>query len=718
MSDTPNPTEVRVLNEVASGTDDPSLAEDLPEQEVTPVYKMTGESRIPVSKHAGKLWMSRRDVEVARLEKSGKKANWEECIRYYKNDQGKNRTGAARRTRSDRGQGDTENIVFANTSALVPSTYAKNPVVEITPNVRDDNQPQGPDDELAMWVKVSERLINALSGMEAAPGINLKPKAKQAVVMATLTNIAYLETGYTLKEDSSEQALADLTRISGELENAKDKQQIEELEGELLALEETVNFLRPSGPWVKFRHPQDVLVDPDDNWVMIADYVSTAYINAKYREKVTDQEWKGIYAPSHVVDLGSREIDEQINSFSLLKGKDDYRSYGFKDEESYRDACRTKVWKVWDKVTRRVLMFNDKDWTWPIWVWDDPYRLDTFFPLRKLSFITDPEDDVGHSEVTYYLDQQDAINENNAEKRKIRKRVTGTIAYNKNIVKDARTIDAYVNGTDVRNAIPVDAPPDSDLSKLFAPLLPPSAQFLPLLDNASMYNAIDRISSVSAIMRGQEFKTNTTEDAVETYNSQQQTRLDEKIDGVEDCIGGTLWQILQLCLQFMSQPEVAAIIGQADASVWRNLTPEEIRQKFAVRIVGGSSQKPTSKAKKQEAVQVGQVLGQFANAGNGAALLIMLKLFERAYDEITITTEDWQFIQQSIIQATANSNPTGAQSGGAPAAQGANGGIEQILQQLPPEAQQAFQQAVSQGVPPEQALQEIVATIQGQGGNA
>jgi hypothetical protein len=37
--------------------------------------------------------------------------------------------------------------------------------------------------------------------------------------------------------------------------------------------------------------------------------------------------------PSHVVDLGSREIDEQINSFSLLKGKDDdYRSYGFKDD--------------------------------------------------------------------------------------------------------------------------------------------------------------------------------------------------------------------------------------------------------------------------------------------------------------------------------------------------------------------------------------------------
>jgi hypothetical protein len=143
MTDSPNPTEARVLNEVASGTDDPSLLVDTPQEELPPVYKATGESRIPVSKHAGKLWQSRRDVEQAKLEKSGKIANWEECIRYYKNDQGKNRTGSARRTRNDRGQGDTENIVFANTSALVPSTYAKNPRVEITPNVRDDDQPQG-----------------------------------------------------------------------------------------------------------------------------------------------------------------------------------------------------------------------------------------------------------------------------------------------------------------------------------------------------------------------------------------------------------------------------------------------------------------------------------------------------------------------------------------------------------------------------------------------
>ena len=41
----------------------------------------------------------------------------------------------------------------------------------------------------------------------------------------------------------------------------------------------------------------------------------------------------------------------------------------------YDKACYTKVWYVWDKVTRRLEMYADNDWKWPIWVWDDPYQL-------------------------------------------------------------------------------------------------------------------------------------------------------------------------------------------------------------------------------------------------------------------------------------------------------------------------------------------------------
>ena len=736
-------TEDRIINEIIDNTDDNDLAVNMVEStEYQPTYKMIADTRIPVSKSAGALWKSRRDIGIAKLEKSGKLALWEEAITYYKNDQSIDRktgvTGSAisgrRSTRiSENGQGESENIVFANTSALVPAIYAKNPTCEITANYRDDSQPEGRDDRLKALAETGERLVNTLSQKRASPGINLKPKARKLVIMATLTNLGYLEVGYTRRENGSEQALMDLDRISRELVETKDQNEIQRLEGELEALEERIDFLRSSGPWVKFRHPKDVVRDPDSvesdlsdaKWVMVADYVATSYINAVYREKAGHNEWRSIYKPTHVVPVGGgTSIDDEINSFSLLKGNMDYRTFGYNDEATYDKACRTKVWYVWDKITRRVYMFNDQDWSWPIWVWDDPYRLDAFFTLVPLEFYTDPEDDIGKSEVAYYLDQQDGINEINNEMRKIRKRAMGTVFYNRNLVKDASMVDAYIKGTDVKSAVGIDAPADADLQKLFFAMLPPSAQFTQLFDKTPFLEAINRVSSVQPVLQGQQFKTNTTNDAIETYNSAQQTRLDEKIDAMEDCIGSVLWAVLQLCLQFMSQEEVAEVIGDRDASLWANLSPEEIRKNFSVRVVGGSSQKPTSKAKKQEAMQMGQILGQYANAGNGAALLLVLKVFERAFDELVITTEDWQFMQQAIATSLQNSNPQGQPTDGAapsdpataPAPDGGGApGLDQLaalIDQLPPEAKDALGTALSRGVPLAEALPRILELAQ------
>lgn len=742
MADPISRTENDILRHVAQETGDVDMEVPLTneEREREPVYKVVGETKRPVSKHAGPLWRSRRDAAYAKLEQGGKIENWQEAIRYYKNDQRIDRKGPAARTRSVRinenGGGESENIVFAATSALVPAIYAKNPTAEVTSNYRDDNEEGGRDKELEELAGVGERLINTLSSMKGSPGINLKPKARKSVIMTTLTNISYLEVGYTKREQSSEQALEDLDRIAKELEEATEPKEIERLEGELIALEEKIDFLRPSGPWVKFKHPKDVLRDPDATeadlsdakWTMYADYVSTAYINAVFRTKTGPNEWTSIYKPTHVIGLNSAEgIQDEINNFKLVKENNDFQTYGYNDQDTFNKAQRTKVWYVWDKITRRVYMFNDEDWSWPIWVWDDLYNLDTFFNLFPLEFYTDPEQDIGNSEVMYYLDQQDAINENNAEKRKIRKRIMGTIFYNKNVIKDAAVLEAYINGTDTRAAIGVDAPTDADMNKAFFALLPPSAQFLQLLDNTPYHEAAQRVASVQPVMQGQQFKTNTTNDAIETYNSNQQTRLDEKIDAVEDQIGAVLWAVLQMCLQFMSKEEVATVIGDTDAQKWRPMQPADIRKNFSVRIAGGSSQKPTSRAKKQEAVQMGQTLGQFANAGNGAALLMILKVFERAFDELVITTEDWKFLQEAIMQQIQNSNPTGApQEEGATGGQATNQNVAQVpeqkqdpmmllaelVNQLPPEAKEALGLALARGVPIEEALPRIIEMVQ------
>jgi hypothetical protein len=63
---------------------------------------------------------------------------WDEAIRYYGNDQVANRktvdgaSGNRPSTRLGEGWTETENVVFANCSIMVPMLYAKNPDIEVT----------------------------------------------------------------------------------------------------------------------------------------------------------------------------------------------------------------------------------------------------------------------------------------------------------------------------------------------------------------------------------------------------------------------------------------------------------------------------------------------------------------------------------------------------------------------------------------------------------
>jgi hypothetical protein len=304
--------------------------------------------------------------------------------------------------------------------------------------MEDDNSPEEALDEMA---EVMKRLVNTLASMQWAPGFYMKPKARQAVVCAILTNEAWCEVGYTEKEVSSDKALQDLQQAALELETAETDEAIREVEGKLQALEEKVDLLSPEGPFVRFRWGKDVVVDPDSvcpmhsdaSWIMYRHMFSTSYLNAVYGQKQEDGSYKSVFEATHVLSVPQSEngIDEVVANFKLLSDdKVNPKDYGYEDDNSFRHAQRTLTWIVWDKTTRRVLLFNEKNWKWPIWVWDDPYGLPGFFPLAKLAFHTAPVGARAKGETTYYLDQQDAINEMNDETRRIRQWIKRNIFYN------------------------------------------------------------------------------------------------------------------------------------------------------------------------------------------------------------------------------------------------------------------------------------------------
>jgi hypothetical protein len=713
-----------------------------------PLYRMMANNRIPVSKKTGLLWKSRRNAAYAKVRNGGDLDRWDEAYRYYRNDHVNNRDRRTNYGADEAADGgvrittrglETENIVFANVTSLVPAVYAKNPTIEISM----DN-PEYDD-----FGRVAEKLVNAVMRMKSEPGVNLKPKARRAVINCTLTNEAWLEVGYNTKEDSSDAAMQQLEKVAIQLAKAKDQKRIKELEGQLEAMEEKVDLLSPSSPFVCSLAPHMVLVDTDatmkgeERWQMYGKFVSCSMLKALYGKPNEKGEYESIFEPTHVLKLeDSGGIDgdaEDIFSFHKFDSSVTYKDYGFENDETYRKAQRVKVWYVWDKVTRRVYLFNDGDWKWPLWVWDDPYGYPDFFPLVRLNFYDDPLEYYARSETMMYLDQQDGINDINNEVAKNRSYITGKVIYNKNIIKDDSIVDEFLAGTNSKKSLGIDVPPDVDLTKLFAPFTPQSAHLLQtvIFDKSKLLEAIDRVSSVTNVMRGVEYKTNTTNKAIESYESTTQTRLDEKIDAIEDCIGEVGYKILHLCLRFMDDKTVSDILGAEHAQVWTQYRQGFVEGgvKFTATVAGGSTLKPTSATKKQQAIQIGQVLGQFA--GNApVAIITALRVMERAFDEVVIRAEDWQMIIDSIMMQLQRGNSQPQQGGGpqpgaqqaqpgapgapsgAEGAQGADlGKVEQLIDSFPPEAKQFLAKLLANDTPIRAAVGEVVKELQrAQGG--
>jgi len=714
------------------------------------VYKAMPDSRIPVSSKRGGIWKSRRDVSIKSMQDLVDA--WDEAIRYYNHDQSDHRDGISSGYRNRWGKvsgnrniarrlnemfSSTENIVFSNVSAQVPELYAKNPIVSVTtePSANPTDEQVGD-----AFAHALEKFINNLFSMKDAPGVNIKQKAKRNVLMTLLTNMSWFEVGYTKKDKSSEQAMQDLVALSKQLEQAEDDEEIREVEGKLMALEEKVEFLQPSGPYVRVRYPHQVLRDPnssdpqlsDCNWLMIEDMLPTMYINAIFAiEQPDSEEAVSIYEPTHVLNNGDSTGDPDQEYSLFQKTDNNYNAYGFETKEAFDKACMTKVWYVWDKVTRRLEMYADNDWKWPIWVWDDPYQLAGFYPLTPMWFHDNPIALYAKGEVSYYLDQQDQLNEINDEKRRALYWARRNIFYNKNAGLTQETIDKILKGPDA-TATPLDVPEGVDPKNMIFSLVPPSMNFTQLFDKKDLYQSVDRIAATSEAERGGEFKTNTTNKAIDYYSTMGNMRMDMRLDAIEDALGDVGWKLAQLCLRFMDAQTATDICGMDVTPFWRPIDNLRDFARMSVQIVGGSTQKLTTQQKKQEAIQIAQVLSQYVRAAPATALKVSLNMMSKAFDDFMISKEDWDSIAQEVqqmAQAQQGGAPGQVPAGGSPPVAGgappqAGGGmpmaamVVQALQKLPPPVLQAIGQALAQGVPPQQIFQQMLASQAGQGAAA
>lgn len=650
---------------------DIAAAKDQPPQP-QPLYQVYEGSKVVVSKQVGKYWKNLYDNALIAYEEI--RNAWEEVYRYYNHSQSKSlQTPRGLFKRGD----SSENIVFSNLNIMLPAVYSRDPDVTVNTNDKNDEP----------FSRCLQALLNAIFSRKNM--FNAKPKIKKAAGVGLLTNFGVLKLDWTKKDDSSELAAQEMQRISDQLIQAKDQNEVQDLYGQLESLEASMELLKPGGPSLANVLPHNLVIDPyaeqydgaDAGWMCETVFYPTAGLAARFTYKEDPEEKSSVrkllYKPTHkaIFSEGAAGGQRDDGLGLVLRALDGAGEVPVSFEEegrrAYIDQYYTECKLMWDKRMKRVYLFHKDDWTWPLWVWDDPLGITRFFPYFIVSFTMNTGGTVGVGETAYILDQQDEINDINRQVARIRRAVFEYFYYNSDVITpdEAEKFIRSIRGEtpNGQTLLGVKAGEGGKIQDMIQAFAPPSMQYEMLFDKPKILDSVNRITNTSDALRGVQFKTNTNVASVQSYQESMRLSVGAKVDVIEDTVADVALSLAELCVQNMSQEEVASLVGDDQAQAWQQMSVEVFTQKYSVQVVAGSMEKPNSVFKKKEAIEVAQAVGQFARAAPGAVTQIMLRVLSQAFTEVAIKPEDWTMLTNEINASMQKgvSGPGGAASGGA-----------------------------------------------------
>jgi hypothetical protein len=672
------------MNDLEPGNDttdlfDPASEEQKKPPQPQPLYQVYEGSKIVISKQVGIYWKNKYDAAVKAYEEI--RNAWEESYRYYNHSQNK----SIHTPRGSFHRGDSsENIVFSNLNIMLPAIYSRDPDVTCVTNDKMD-QP---------FTECLEALLNAI--FQRKNLLNAKPKIKKAAGIALLTNFGVLKLDWTKKDDSVELALQEMQRVSDELITAKSQERVEELYGQLESLEASMELLKPGGPNLSNVLAHNLIIDPyaeqpdgeDAGWMCETVFLPTAGLSARftYKEDIAEKNpiRNLIYKPTHKAVFsegalgGQRDDGLGMVLRSLSASGNLPVSFEEEGRRAYIDMYFTECRMLWDKTMKRVYLFHCDDWTWPLWVWDDPLGITRFFPYFIVSLTMNTGGTVGVGESAYILDQQDEINDINRQMAKIRRSVFDYFYYNSDVISqdEAEKFIGGLRGETVgaKHILGVKAGEGGKVQEMIQAFAPPALQFEQLFDKPKILDSVNRITNTSDALRGVQFKTNTNVASVQSYQESMRLSVGAKVDVIEDTVADIALALAELCVQNMTSEEVASLVGDDMAQRWEQMSVKDFTRKYSVNVVAGSMEKPNSVFRKKEAIEVAQAVGQFARAAPGAVTQIMLRVLEQAFTEVAIKPEDWQALTAEINANMQKGAPAGGAVGqpGRPPAPGAD----------------------------------------------
>lgn len=645
MARTPN-----VIAEEIIGDD---ITEDVAEEPFLPV----GEMSIPVPKKFGKLWQKK--VEDALKAYEAEHLIWDKVMELYRacGDEGSKLENGEEykfRLTSDA----DENIIRNNIRTMMRTVYMKNPHIEFTDM-----------DSTSQLGDCLEYIIQFLMNKQTYPGMNIKPKARRWFLHGQLTNWGILRIEFQPKEGSQEEGVNKLLELEKKLENAKSHKEINEIYAKLEIIHEEVPLLDRKGMHLYNVLPQCLIVDPlcsqydlsDANWVAEWFDLDRDYMRQKYYKKNDEGRWVMRSNP----EKEERELQEEQREVKDTV-IDTVMSHETSELREVKRSNAVRCYYVYDKVLRRIYLFNSEDWSYPLWVADDDLGLSRFFRHFLLSFGEPIESLIQPGEVSFYVGQQNEINRINRKAKQIRDSIFGAILYNsKNVDKnEVQKLINHLRNPQETKAFGVSIDPERKVSDVLEVLAPPAFQHKEVFDTAALRSAIDRVSATSEVDRGGQFKTNTTNEAIAYYQQQKEQVATTLVDAMEDAFEALGWSMAEILVSKYSKEEITELVGQVHSQYFEPMTVADFNRRYRMVIAAGSIEKPSSEYKKQEAIKVAQALGQIGQGAPITAMKLIVRMFKEAFSTFLVKKEDWESLAaegQANLQKGISTNGTGTQ---------------------------------------------------------
>ena len=619
-------------DELTTFNEDVNKLTAVPEEEYHPLYKMVANNKIAVSKKEGVLWSQRLTLAKKAMDK--RKGEWEDNLNAYLSKKKPDSDPDKKELTLITKDYNYENLVWSNTMALNRETIMKLPHIEITAE----------SNETEDYVVPIETALNNYMGSVGNNGINMKEKLKKSDIAAQLTNRGIIRLDWNEIIDG-EAVKAQISEIETKLaEPNLSLEKVKKYEGELFALNEKLEESGMSGLQLTLVDPRNLFIDPnsqletglDADWMIERRVELKTVIDAKYGTS------------DGTVYAGDKSEITSDDSAKLQSNK-----FLFDDDEMQPiEALQTTtVYYIWDKLKKRVYLYEEGKWDYPLWVWDDPYGLMRFFPYFILSYNIAPFDNESLSECSYYLPIQNQINDINNKMKQSRDRAFNITVYDGRAGLDLKDLQNATNGK--TGFVKFDLPEGKRLSDVLMPMPTPGFE-QPMMDKNSLYAIMQKVTSSDPTMRGEEYRTNTTNLAVQQYSTAKKVTIGVRIDTIIAYYLSIAKEVLKLMLEKFTVTDWDKVCGSQYAEFLANnpISFKDLNFKFA----GDDTVEPTSAMKKQEAVQLGQIMGQFAGA-TPAITIVMLKLMSRAFNEIVITPDDWKMILGSIQEQMQAQQP-------------------------------------------------------------